>query len=161
MAVIYGLCDPLTGQLRYVGKANDAASRLRGHLRNRATKTPVQRWIAKPGRSNLKPEQFEIERAEDWVEAEQFWIAYFRSIGAALLNVSPGGVEPGAEACRRAVVARETGPNAEINKHLRSLGQYISRTMKEAQAASGPLRKQLFLAAYKIRFKLKCLKAIL
>lgn len=34
---------------------------------------------------------FEIERPDDWIEAEQFYIAYFRSIGCDLVNRAIGG----------------------------------------------------------------------
>lgn len=37
LAKIYGLIDPLSGEIRYVGKANDPARRLRGHLREKET----------------------------------------------------------------------------------------------------------------------------
>ncbi len=149
MAVIYGLCDPTTGQLRYIGKANDLSDRLKRHLRCKLTKTPVQCWIAKLVRGGSKPEAFEIESADNWIEAERFWIAYFRSLGAALLNLAPGGNEPGADAARKAAIIRETGPNAQLNKALRTIGQNISLAM----------RARNFTSAYIMRFKLKCYRA--
>jgi hypothetical protein len=42
--IIYGLFDPRTGELRYVGKARDPQKRLKGHLAARR-RTPVYDWI--------------------------------------------------------------------------------------------------------------------
>lgn len=43
---IYALCDPDTGDVRYIGKANCAQLRLKSHLRDaRIRKTPVYCWI--------------------------------------------------------------------------------------------------------------------
>jgi hypothetical protein len=41
----------------------------------------------------VEPDIFEIELVEGdtWIEAEQFWIAYFRFIGANLVNMTIGG----------------------------------------------------------------------
>jgi len=43
---IYALTDPSTGEVRYIGKANDPSARLKSHLMDsRRRNTPVYRWI--------------------------------------------------------------------------------------------------------------------
>ena len=93
--LIYGLCDPSTGQLRYIGKADNPARRLQNHLSESTRKRFCHRhkWIASLADNGLSPELFEIERCavSEWPETERFWIAYFRSIGCDLVNGSDGG----------------------------------------------------------------------
>lgn len=50
-------------------------------------------WLNQLKSLNLKPEIFVIEEVseENWQEAERFWIAYFRYIGADLTNSTDGG----------------------------------------------------------------------
>lgn len=97
--IIYGLADPRDGQLRYVGKTVWTLERRLGrHLSASSRgKNRKDRWIARLIAKDLRPEIFEIEVVDgSWVEAERFWIAYFRSIGADLMNHTSGGEgEPG------------------------------------------------------------------
>jgi hypothetical protein len=90
---IYGLIDPVTQQIRYVGKTIEPIHRrLKSHVTARTSINPINRWVAKLFRAGLKPEIFQIESVEtNWQEAEQYWITYFRYIGADLLNIAPGG----------------------------------------------------------------------
>jgi hypothetical protein len=93
---IYGLVDPRDGSLRYVGKTSKSVSeRLYSHVNKPMAwlKTPLAAWIVSLRLLGLRPEAFVIEYADGfaWREAEAFWIAYFRMIGADLLNVHSGG----------------------------------------------------------------------
>ncbi|WP_210166672.1 hypothetical protein [Bradyrhizobium japonicum] len=98
VTIIYGLADPETGHIRYVGKAvHGLPKRLYQHLwqaRTAKRKRHVLAWISSVVDKGVKPEIFEIERVPaggDWEEAEAFWIAYFRFIGADLCNLTSGG----------------------------------------------------------------------
>lgn len=96
MAYIYGLIDPITSELRYIGyTANSIEFRGNGHWRERKRgKTHKNNWINKLWDDyKVKPEVFQIEEIleSEWVEAECFWIDYFRSIGCNLTNNSLGG----------------------------------------------------------------------
>lgn len=95
--VIYGLVHPMTGELRYIGKARDMRKRLLSHLsESRTRKRPINCWIAALAKKGLIPEIFEVSTADadQWAEEETHWIAYFRSVGANLLNLADGGDQP-------------------------------------------------------------------
>lgn len=95
MAEIYCLCEPSTGEVRYIGKANDSVARLKSHIRDmRRRDYPVYRWMRKLADKGLAPEMKVLEVTEDWKEAERRLIALSRARGDRLLNVAEGGDEP-------------------------------------------------------------------
>lgn len=83
---IYGLADPATGEVRYVGKADDLARRLSGHLA-RPVSEPMRAWLLT---LNGKPEMRVLEECapEAATAAEDRWIEAHR---ATVLNQMPGG----------------------------------------------------------------------
>jgi hypothetical protein len=95
---IYGLVDPRTQELRYVGKTVlNPVRRVMVHSW-RARTAPHKRhsmaWLLSLEKAGFAPDVFIIEEVppdDDWIEAEQFWIAYFRMIGADLCNHTSGG----------------------------------------------------------------------
>lgn len=90
---IYGLVDPRTQELRYVGKANDLYERLKQHIWQRHHQNHRSKWIASVIKSGFLPDIFLIEEVEisKWQESERFWINYFKFIGANLVNHTNGG----------------------------------------------------------------------
>lgn len=96
MASIYALCDPDTAEVRYIGKANDPAGRLRSHIRDcRRRKTPVYDWISKLLSAGKAPEMFVVRHeCANWQGEERHLIAKARAFGMRLLNVADGGDEP-------------------------------------------------------------------
>ena len=92
---IYGLCDPRTGTLRYVGKSNNPVKRLERHLREARTLRSCHRhdWLASLLTAGVKPVISILEEcaAPKWAEREQFWIAFHRAAGCDLVNNSDGG----------------------------------------------------------------------
>lgn len=92
---IYALCCPMTGQVRYIGKAVDPAARLKTHLADSLRRnTPVYCWIRKLLGMGQSPSMVILEAApHDWREAEVRLIAEYRAKGE-LLNVADGGDEP-------------------------------------------------------------------
>jgi hypothetical protein len=92
---IYALCDPATGEIRYIGKANDSEKRLKGHIRDsRRRNTPVYCWIRKLLSSGKFPKMIVLERPRptEWKDSEARLIAQHKS--KRLLNVATGGDEP-------------------------------------------------------------------
>jgi hypothetical protein len=115
---IYGLFEPDTGDLRYVGKAKDTVKRLKSHLRESRTGTrPVHNWIRKLALAGKIPkiEVLEVVRSEKWAEAEIRLIAEHRKT-ANLLNVADGGDMP-AQTPEQKKRAGERGRRAIANAH--------------------------------------------
>lgn len=94
---VYGLIDPTTQELRYVGKTvKPIGYRLSDHISKarRGGATYRCNWVRGLLCDGLRPEVFLIETVDagdDWRESESFWIAYYRSIGARLTNLTQGG----------------------------------------------------------------------
>lgn len=93
---IYGLWDPRTGDLRYIGKSIDP-NRRSVHRISRAKHgtgiNPVHDWIRELLGENLRPilEVLEEATKETWQESEKEWIRQCRELGIDLLNVHDGG----------------------------------------------------------------------
>lgn len=97
-AYIYGLIDPRNQQLRYVGKTVLIPHRrLFTHLwraRKQSHKRHSMAWLLNLEQAGGHPEIIVLEVVPpggDWVEAEQFWIGYFKMVGADLCNHTIGG----------------------------------------------------------------------
>lgn len=93
MNSIYALTDPLTNEIRYIGKTRNVARRHTAHC-NTKSKTHVSHWVQRLKERNLFPNMIVIESGlseMEWPEAEQFWIEYYKSYGARLANITKGG----------------------------------------------------------------------
>lgn len=95
--VIYGLVDPRTNQLRYIGQTRrKLEKRLSQHITaaKRGTSLHSSAWIRGLVDGGLSPECFVVEtlyNQDDANSAEQFWIEYFKFIGCDLVNRAIGG----------------------------------------------------------------------
>lgn len=89
---IYGLCEPETGYLRYIGVAENPRKRFRNHMQDKSNSHKVN-WIKSLKDRGLLPELFIVEEISEvnWQREERFWISYFRSIGCNLVNATEGG----------------------------------------------------------------------
>lgn len=87
--------DPITYEIRYVGKSSHGLQRIARHKQGLDNKKSHRtRWINKLKRFGLMFIPIilqEFTKKEDLVEAEVYWIMYFRSIGAPLTNMTIGG----------------------------------------------------------------------
>lgn len=87
--IIYGLADPKSKQLKYIGTTTQTlTAQLSKHIRDDSGH-PLVAWLRNLHQWGLAPEIFEIERVapgDNWREMEHFWTTYFRGIGADLLN---------------------------------------------------------------------------
>jgi GIY-YIG catalytic domain len=92
---IYGLIDPITNQLRYVGKTiQKPYMRLSSHCCKTRTKgNHTECWIKSLIAKGYKPEMIIIDEADsdNWVFWEQFYISHYKSIGCNLTNFTEGG----------------------------------------------------------------------
>ncbi len=81
--------------MRYVGRTTKATARLTQHIRaaKKGNRAPRSEWIRDLLQHGLVPEVLvlEIDPAGGWSEAEIAWIAYLRTLGCSLTNVTSGG----------------------------------------------------------------------
>lgn len=120
---IYELSHPTTGEVRYVGKANNAAKRLKSHLRDaRRRKTPVYYWINKLVDQGLCPciTVVEVCNEETWPDVERRVIANHPN-SKRLLNVAAGGDEPHCSKEQRAENGRNNAKKVHSDPRLRKL----------------------------------------
>ena len=96
--LVYGLIDPRTQQLRYIGASTQGLKRPKQHWEpyylEKDGNTFKVRWIRKLLRLGLVPSVVILEAlpsAEAVFPAEQAWISIMRLRGAPLTNTSDGG----------------------------------------------------------------------
>lgn len=149
MATIYGFADPRNGALRYVGQTRQPVHRrLKDHLKSNF-RSRVRDWLRKLRSIGMKPviQILESDVVESDVnDAEVFWIAYFKSTGAVLLNMTDGGgfENKSREACMRiAEKLRGRKRPAWIMERLRqsNIGRVPSAETRAKMAAAQRGRK--------------------
>lgn len=142
-AQIYALCHAQTGEVRYIGKANDAHKRLASHMRDsRRRDTPLYRWIRKNGTPTVK---VLVHASLDWREDEKRIIAEYRAAGAKLLNVADGGDEPFCPPEVRSQNARKATERRP--KNLMIAYRRMEKHISHAKRVSSP-KYQKYVAAY-------------
>lgn len=91
---IYGLAEPDSGEVRYVGATTNTIKRLTAHLWHQKTRQQsVHNWVAKLAETSKQPMLCILEECDgdSWQERERYWIAHFRSRGNDLFNSDNGG----------------------------------------------------------------------
>jgi hypothetical protein len=94
--VIYGLVDPKTNEIRYIGKAVDLENRIRNHFKpsRLLAKTHKNNWLKLLINENKKPFVVVLEKelSENLLnEFEIKWIKHYNKIGCKLTNATDGG----------------------------------------------------------------------
>lgn len=97
IANIYGLIDPISGQVKYVGKSNDPDRRYKDHLTEaRKSYLPYKNtWIRSLLEKGGKPILIILQHyvpLKLWRSAEQFWVQYYKDKGHKLTNLMPAGI---------------------------------------------------------------------
>lgn len=126
---IYGLVDPRDGQVRYIGMTTKTLeARLAGHLNESHYRPKLcyhkSHWIRQLVALGLSPGIQLLEEVlvdDDWRTAEIRWIAYGRSQGWPLTNMTDGGEgAPGRvlseETKRRIAIAAKGRPSPKKGK---------------------------------------------
>jgi predicted GIY-YIG superfamily endonuclease len=94
--IIYGLIDPNTHELRYIGYTSNQIRRYNRHhcASDLKSKTYKNNWIKSLLAKDQKAEMYIIEKyetAEKLPQAEIGLIEYYKSIGCNLTNATKGG----------------------------------------------------------------------
>lgn len=152
---VYGLHDPRTGQLRYVGKSDNPRGRLTEHMRE-VRNTHRCNWVQSLKSVGLKPILTIIDATppgSDWAWMERVYIASGRRAGLPLTNIADGGEGTRgipAETLRRMAEARRGTKQSEETKAKRSAAlkgrsfhtDLWRRRIREAAAARVATREQ-------------------
>lgn len=91
---IYGLVDPHTGLIRYIGKTGWGQARVRLHQTQlHKDRTYKGNWLRKLKDEGLEceVEVLEVMPKELLSEGERFWIEYAKCLGWPLTNLTDGG----------------------------------------------------------------------
>lgn len=149
MTVIYGLVDPRTQQLRYIGKTEQPLKkRQASHISNaKKVRNHREKWVNSLTKIGIEPEIFEIETVEGTgCESEVHHIAYFKSIGCSLTNGTTGG-EGGHKHSRETLAKRSVSlakswaenpeRKAKMSAKLRGVSKSIEHRAKIAAALKG------------------------
>ena len=106
MITIYTLKDPITKEVRYIGKTKrKLVDRMYSHTSNyklSRERSYKNSWIISLKKQNLKPiiEVLDIVEDNNWEFWEQFYIGLFKSWGFKLTNMTKGGEgSPGGKGC--------------------------------------------------------------
>ncbi len=134
--IVYGLFDPRTDTLRYVGKSASGMTRPKAHLfpsqllrHNRRTA-----WIKSLAAENLAPEIVvlgEAANAESLPELEKLAIAHYREMGFDLVNGTDGG---------EGTLGRKLSPEAKAKISAAQKGRKRSPETLEKQRISAVAR---------------------
>ena len=132
--IIYGLIDPFTDELRYIGKSVSGLNRPNEHFKpyNLKEDTHKVRWVKSVLAKNHKPKIIVIEEHKyptDLDDAESFWIEYYKGIGARLTNSTNGGVGSLGRICKD-----ETKLKISQKATERQKGQPVREGMKVPKA---------------------------
>jgi len=91
--LIYGLIDPRTRFIRYIGLSSQGLIRPKNHAQNSCPDTYCRRWVKSLQRQNLSYEIVVLETlsaATALADAERWWIAFGRACGWPLTNLTDG-----------------------------------------------------------------------
>ncbi len=99
--LIADIIDPLTNEMRYVGKTRCGLSEPRGYVlasrkmneMGRDGRRHVHRWICSLLRNGLEPkiEIIQFCKEDELNDLEISWISFFRELGCRLTNMTDGG----------------------------------------------------------------------
>ena len=132
--LIYGLIDPRNEGLRYIGRSSSGLNRPKAHERD-TTNSHKTRWIAQLKAAGLtyEIEVLEVVESPDLLnEAECFFIAYFRSLGCRLTNLTDGGERVGGWVHRRETRAKLRAVWAK-RRLLSRMEQAKKRSLKQME----------------------------
>ncbi|WP_332763951.1 GIY-YIG nuclease family protein [Phenylobacterium sp.] len=132
---IYGLTDA-AGEIRYIGKANNAAQRFKGHLRECRRRSPLYDWIASLRAGGTLPSCVVLTTCDEsaWQDEERRLIAWGRALGYRLLNLADGGNQPNCSPAARSANGRRLAEKIrgdDMFRRIWSLKRDLSRLVRD------------------------------
>lgn len=131
--VVYGLTDPRSGEIRYVGKSMNGTARVREHGQPRhleREKTHKAHWIRGLIHLGLTYGHVILEECQSatlLIEAERRWITHGRAAGWNLTNLTDGG-----DGTSGRVLSQES--RDRISEKL--MGHHVSDAVRQSVAAA-------------------------
>ena len=148
-ALIYALCCPDTGEVRYIGKANDPLKRFKGHMRETRLKSPLYSWIGKLRAAGKMPVMNVIASTiGEWQECERVLISQYRESGR-LLNLADGGDQPMCPTHVRAQNGKNSSKlrvSTELKKRIFHSKQMIGIALKQGYVSEATKVKLRYCA---------------
>lgn len=149
MTYIYTLEDPITNDIRYVGKTSRSIKiRYQEHLYDcKKGKAYSSRWINKLSKKGLEPIVREIDSCNNnGSELEKFYISKYKSIGCKLTNLTEGGEGligyKHSEECKKAQSSRMIGNKNCVGRVLsQEHKDKVSSIMKGRKVSSETIEK--------------------
>jgi hypothetical protein len=141
---IYSLSDPITDEVRYIGKANNIKARYKDHIciRKKGDTSHRRNWIASLKLNGLLPKLEVIDEVkhEEWEFWERHYISLYKSWGFSLTNHQLGGGQcRDFSKCtaetklkmRNAQLGRKHSDEAKEKQRIKQIGVRISDEAKE------------------------------
>jgi hypothetical protein len=130
--LIYGLIDPRTLLIRYVGLSSRGMRRPKEHRRSSGPNTYRRNWVQSLKRLGLTYEIVVLEVIKNEAElsqAERWWIAFGRACGWPLTNLTAGGgpSESALAEIRRKSAARAVARDVQLRQLLGQCHQVAER----------------------------------
>ena len=144
--IIYGLIDPCTQQIRYVGKTVNPKNRLKSHISaaksKRGSHLPVNRWMRKLLEQGMKPQMVILDSCSlwSWQEAEKWWIMFCRLNNIPILNITNGGESGFLGGTLSEEVRQKMSADRKGRKKPDSFPMKMSKSWKERDKASVALK---------------------
>lgn len=143
---IYALVDQTTHEVRYIGKSKDPQRRFKAHLKDRrlSHKTCWLKGI------DYRADCVVLEECVDWAEAERFWVAYFKFLGARLTNMTTGGEgvpgAPRSAETRAKMSASRKGCKVSLGVRIKMSERLIGNTYSRGVKHTEETRKKVSVA---------------
>lgn len=143
---IYILIDPFTNRVRYVGKTVMTLDwRLKYHIKQHSNMPKVD-WLTSIIKKKSYPiiRQIDVIKESKWIEAEKYWIKFYKELHGNLFNIACGGGakskvkrKPHSEGWKKANSERHKGNKYNLGKKHTEENNAKRRKFTKEQYESG------------------------
>lgn len=146
--IIYGLRDPRNDIYYYIGKSTVDIKRPLTHLTN-SHSPKVNEWVKMLGDNWLYPQIDiieEVEKLEDLIEREKYWINYYFHLNPDLLNIQSVPSE-------KIVETRSSEDEKIFNviqNHIFNIPKMLSKERKYRKLTQAEMAKHMNISRYTV-----------